>query len=127
MDIDRRIPDYFLLRYKEEFQAWADNLKKIGPVKHIVLKEGRLSDGQDNEEVGPTLRRVALRMKAIRNGFSTENAKVMIEPDTEEDARKIANHVQKMEDAGWPARLFDKEPARAGIPFFPTVHPTKVH
>jgi hypothetical protein len=113
-----KIPTYFVERYDEEICAWAKNFPAIGPVKSIVLKEGRLSDISPDEQAGAVLRQVKLiaRMERLRG-------RVTITPYDESDERMIANHCRKMEKAGWPARLFDKEPARPWIPFMPTVDP----
>jgi hypothetical protein len=118
LTVFEKIPAYFVERYDEEICAWAKNFKAIGPVKSIILKEGRLSDVSPDEQAGAVLRQVKLiaKMEQWRD-------RVTVYPYDETDERLIANHCQKMKEAGWPARLFDKEPARPWIPFMPTIDP----
>lgn len=106
------IPEYFLERYAEEINAWAANVRAIGLLKSFVLKEGRLADASPNPEVGPVLVQVRLMCRPWRGG-------VEIRPATERDERMIRLHCEKLQTAGWPARLFDKELPRAGVPFMP--------
>lgn len=121
-----RIPEWFVIKYDDELCAWGRNFQKIGDVKHIVLREGVFSDESPNPEVGPVLRRVALRAKVTRAGSTIidgQPRKVAIEvtvtPDTEEDERKIRNHCQKMVALGVDPRKPLTERPRAGIPFMP--------
>jgi hypothetical protein len=116
LTVFERIPEYFVERYDEEIRAWAANFKAIGPVKSIVLKEGRLSDVSPDEQAGAVLRQVKLIAKMER-----WRDRVTITPYEQDDERMIANHCEKMEKSNWPARLFDKEPARPWIPFMPTI------
>jgi hypothetical protein len=121
-----RIPDYFIERYNEELCAWGENFSKIGPVKSIVLKEGRLSLMPDfpgqiitwDREQGPPLKGVKLIAKMER-----QHDRVTVAPQTEVDEQIIARHCEKMQRFGWAARLFDKEPQRPGLPFMPNILP----
>lgn len=112
--VEFRLPAYFIDRYDEEIAAWAANFSRIGPVKTFVLKEGRLSDPSPAEDQGPVLKGARLRAEISARG-------VVVEPASEADEAIIRRHCEKMEKAGWPARLFDKEPLRPGLPVFPTI------
>lgn len=109
-----RIPDYFLERYDDEIAAWAQNFAKIGPIKAIILREGNFADLSPNEEQGAEL--IQVRLLARMSGKGVE-----IEPFTHRDERLIANHCQKMQRHGVPARAILKEPPRPWLPFMPTV------
>lgn len=109
-----RIPDYFIERYDREIAAWAENFKKIGPVKSFVLREGHLAEPSPDPDMGPVLLQVKLLAKISRKG-------VEIEPYTKLDEAKIARHCERMQAAGMPANAFTKEPQREWLPFMPTI------
>jgi hypothetical protein len=113
-----KLDSYFLERYFEEFRAWAQNFKKIGPVKSFVLKEGPFADPSPNEEMGPVLLQVKLIAKFIKR-----TGDVMIEPLSGEDERLVRNHVQKMKRLGIGPRQFWKESPRLWIPGMPAIDP----
>jgi hypothetical protein len=110
----RRIPDYFMERYDREIALWAENFRKIGPVKSIVLREGYLADLSPNEERGAQLIQVKLIAKMSGRG-------VEIEPFTQRDETLIALHCEKLQKAGIPARVVLVEPERPWLPFMPRV------
>ncbi|MCK1445416.1 hypothetical protein IVB43_23815 [Bradyrhizobium sp. 48] len=112
----RPIPDYFVERYDDELQAWGANFSKIGPIKHIVLKEGYLADLSPNPEQGAVLLRVALVAEV-----SSGRDRVTVRPLSEFDEGLIARHVEKMQRAGVPAGAVLVEPERAGIPILPRI------
>ena len=116
------IPDFFIERYLEEINAWAANYRKIGNEKTIVLKEGQFADVSPAEDQGPVL----LGVKLIAE-YERVRDRMNIRPKTERDKDIIRNHCRKMEGLGIKSRLYFKEPARPGIPIFPTVNPTKVN
>jgi hypothetical protein len=121
------IPDFFIERYNEEMEAWGANFQKIGAVKSFVLKEGHWAEPSPDPEQGPTLIQVKLRATVVRNGFSTERAKVIVEPDTEEDDQKIRRHCERMQGLGVPSRLFTPEPPRPWLPFMPKIDTRKTN
>ena len=118
------IPEWFVERYNEEIVAWGLNFRKIGPVKTIVLKEGRLSDVSPAEDQGMVLKGARLKAEFVRKPYTGELDKVIVRPASDADESIIARHCEKMQKANWPARLFDKEPTRPGLPVFPTIKPT---
>lgn len=119
---DKTVPDYFAHRYATELRAWAANLKKIGLIKHIVLREGYLSDLSPNEEQGAVLLRVAL--KAVIERKAGDELEIVVSASTEQDERLIRKHCEKMQKAGIPAGVVLVEPERPGIPILPNITPT---
>lgn len=120
-----RIPEYFLDRYDQEIAAWAMNAAKINPkvddkgrltesVKTFILREGEFSKPSPQEDQGAEL--LAVRLIAR---FSAKG--VHIAPASEMDENLIANHCQKMQLLGVPARARLIEPARPGLPFLPNI------
>lgn len=107
------IPEYFLLRYSAEIDNWARNIRKIGLVKSIVLREGYLADLSPDPEQGAQLIQVKLKCQPWSGG-------VEISPLEERDTTLIALHCDKMQAAGIPAKLILQEPARPWLPFMPT-------
>jgi hypothetical protein len=112
-----KIPDYFVERYGLELRLWGQNLRKIGLTKHIVLREGILSDVSPDEEQGAVLRRVTLVAKVER--LAQDRLRLVISPATEADERMIANHCQKLQKEKIPARAQLVEPDRPGLPGLP--------
>lgn len=112
------MPDYFVERYDDEMKLWGANFSKIGPIKHIVLREGYFSDLSPNEEQGAVLYRVGL----VAEVSSTKD-RVTVRPLDEQSEAHIARHCEKMQRLGIPARAVLKEPERPGIPFLPTIRP----
>lgn len=106
------LPEFFLIRYTKEINAWADNICKVGMVKHFVLREGHLSDLSPNPEQGAELISVALLCKPSLRG-------VEIMPRSERDKDLIAKHCEKLEKAGMAADAFTPEPSRPWVPFMP--------
>lgn len=114
----RPMPDYFVERYDDELKLWGANFSKIGPVKHIVLREGYFSDLSPNAEQGAVLYRVGLvaEISSVRDW-------VTVRPLDEQSEAHIAHHCEKMQRLGIPARAVLKEPERPGIPFLPKINP----
>lgn len=112
----RPMPDFFVERYEGEISAWGANFGKIGPIKHIVLREGYFSDLSPNEENGAVLYRVGLVAEV-----SSSRDKVTVRPLGEQDEALIARHCEKMQRLGVPARAVLKEPERPGIPILPKI------
>ena|SRR5882724_5025166 len=110
----RPMPDWFVVKYDEELQAWGANFSKIGPIKSIVLREGYLSDLSPDPEQGAVLLGVRLLAEV-----SLRRDRVVVRPLSEQDEALIARHCEKMERLGVDPRLVLKEPVRAGIPFMP--------
>ena len=112
------IPEYFLLRYSGEINAWAENVRKIGLIKTIVLNEGVFSDLSPEAEYGAVLLGVRLECRPWL-GMLDQRIGIEIRPLEEQDRMVIARHVEKMERLG--VRPQDKvvEPERAGVPFMP--------
>lgn len=108
------IPEFFLERYTDEINAWADHIGKIGVVKAFVLREGHLADLSPNPEQGAVLIQVKLMCKAAKRG-------VEIFPLTEQDKTLIALHCEKLTRAGVGSRIFTPEPPRPWIPFMPSL------
>lgn len=113
------LPEYFVQRYGLELREWGRNLKKIGLVKTVVLREGTLSDISPDPEIGAVLLGVKLQAKIER--LANDEMRLLISPATEQDERTIANHVQKMTKVGIPARASLVEPPRPGMPAFPNI------
>jgi hypothetical protein len=109
------IPDYFVERYNDELEAWGRNFGKIGPEKHIVLREGYLADLSPSEEQGAVLLVVSLiaRMEKFRE-------RVTVSPKTEQDEALIRRHCEKLERAGIRPQAVLKEPERPWLPFMPS-------
>jgi hypothetical protein len=120
-----RIPEYFVQRYGLELREWGRNLTRIGFIKTIVLREGTLSDLSTDEEQGAVLLGVKLRGRIER--LNGDDILWLVRPDTEQDERLIAKHVEKMTRVGIPARAELVEPPRPGIPILPTVAGAKRH
>jgi hypothetical protein len=112
----RPLPDYFVERYDDELQAWGANFSKIGPIKHVVLREGYLADLSPNPENGAVLLRVGLVAEV-----SSARDRVVVRPEDEQSEALIARHCEKMQRAGVPARAVLVEPERPGIPFLPRI------
>jgi len=113
------LPEYFVERYGYELREWGRNLKSIGMVKTIVLREGTLSDLSPNEEIGAVMRGVKLKAKIER--LKNDELQLLISPLTEDDERVIAKHCEKMQGVGIRARAELVEPPRPGMPFMPNV------
>jgi hypothetical protein len=121
-----RIPEYFVIKYDAELCAWGRNFAKIGEVKHIILSEGVFSDASPNPEVGPVLRRVALKATVTRSGTTIIDGvarrvaiEITVTPETEDDERLIRDHCQKLVALGVNPRGVLTELPRAGVPFMP--------
>lgn len=110
----RPMPEWFVVKYDAELQAWGANFGKIGPIKTIVLREGYLSDLSPDPEQGAVLLGVRLVAEV-----STRRDRVTVRPLGEQDEALIARHCEKMERAGVDPRAVLREPLRAGIPFMP--------
>ena len=113
------LPEYFVNRYAYELREWGRNLQRIGLVKTIVLREGTLSDLSPDAEQGAVL--LGVRLKAEIERMGGDEIRLVISPQTENDARIIAKHVEKMTRVGIPARAELVEPPRPGMPFMPTI------
>jgi hypothetical protein len=120
-----RIPEYFVLRYGYELREWGRNLKKIGLVKTIVLREGNLSDISPEPEQGAVLLGVKLAARIERLGGDV--LQLVISPMTEQDERIIRKHCEKMQKVGIKPQAQLVEPPRPGMPFMPTVSNAIVH
>lgn len=116
---DGTVPEYFVLRYQLELREWARNLKKIGLAKHIVLREGQLSDLSPNEEQGAQLIQVALIAKIER--VQGDEFEIVVSAADEEQERRIRKHCEKMERHGIPAGAVLVEPERPFVPFMPKI------
>ena len=111
-----RIPEFFVIRYNEELEAWAGAFSRIGPVKAIVLKEGPFSDVSPDPEQGAVLIQVRLIAKMERL-----KGRVTVSPMGERDEEMIARHCEKMRKLNVHPRKFWKEPERPWLPFMPTL------
>lgn len=118
---DGTVPEYFVHRYQAELRAWAANFKKIGTRKHIVLREGNLSDISPNPEHGAVLLRVALLAKIDRK--AGDDFEIVVSAASDQDEALIAKHCEKLQKAGIPSGMVLVEPERAGIPFLPKIDP----
>lgn len=114
--IFEHIPEYFILKYMPEIEAWAANFSKIGPKKHFVLREGYHADMSPDPELGPVLLGATLiaRMEKWRD-------RVTISPRNDMDREVIARHCRKMVGLGIPPNAILKEPLRPGMPMFPKI------
>lgn len=113
------IPDYFVERYGFELREWGRNLKKIGLKKHIILREGTLSDLSPNEEQGAVLLQVSLVADVER--YKNDQLKLIIKPETDQDDMLIRKHCEKLQKAGIAAVAQLVEPERPWMPFMPTI------
>jgi hypothetical protein len=116
---DGTVPEYFVLRYQTELRQWANNLKKIGVTKHIVLREGVLSDPSPNEEQGAQLIQVTLKCKMER--IAGDEVQIVVSAADEEQERRIRKHCEKMQRKGIPPGAVLVEPERPFVPFMPSV------
>jgi hypothetical protein len=114
---DGTLPEYFILRYQSELRAWANNFQKIGLIKHIILREGTLSDLSPNEELGPVL--IQVELKAAIERLKGDEMQIVASASTERDQMLIRKHCEKMQKIGISPVAQLVEPARAGIPFMP--------
>ena len=114
------LPEYFVARYSYELREWGRNLKKIGLVKTIVLREGTLSDLSPDPEIGAVLLGVKLQAKIERMDNGAD-LRLIIAPATEKDEMIIAKHCEKMTRVGIPAVANLVEPPRPGMPAFPNI------
>lgn len=112
----RPMPEYFVVRYEDEISAWGANFGRIGPIKTIVLREGRFADASPNAEQGAVLLGVRLTAEVTRGGKL-----VTVRPLGEQDEALIARHCEKMERCGVRAKDVLFEPARPGIPILPRI------
>lgn len=112
----RPIPDFFVERYDDEISAWGANFSKIGPIKHIVLREGHFAELSPNPEQGAVLYRVALVAE-----ISSHRDRVTVRPLGEQDEALIARHCEKMQRLGVSPRARLVEPERPGIPILPRI------
>jgi len=112
----RPMPGWFVERYDDELTAWGRNFRKIGPVKHVVLREGALSDLSPNPEYGAVLYRVGLVAEVSDGG-----RRVTVRPLDEQSEALIARHCEKLMRLGVPARAVLVEPERPGIPILPRI------
>ena len=112
------IPEYFLLRYSGEINAWAENVRKIGLVKTIVLNEGVFSELSPEPEYGAVLLGVRLRCRPWVRMLDGQIG-IEIMPVEEQDRAVIERHVEKMERLGVKAEDKVVEPPRVGMPFMP--------
>lgn len=119
---DGTVPDYFAQRYQTELRAWAANFRKIGTTKHIILREGVLSNVSPDPEQGAELVQVTLICKIER--VRGDEIEIVVSAENEEQERRIAKHSEKMERANVPAGAVLVEPERPGLPFFPTINPS---
>jgi hypothetical protein len=117
-----RIPEYFIVRYDSELQAWGANFAKIGVTKGIVLKEGGLSDMSPDPENGPVLLQVKLLAQVEK-----WRDRVTVTPLTEADEMLIRKHCEKMIRAGVAPNKFSKEPERMWIPAMPEIKPARMN
>lgn len=115
------IPDYFVERYGLELREWGRNLAKIGLRKHIILREGTLSDLSPNPEQGAVLLQVSLVADVERH--KNGEIKLLIKAETEQDDMLIRKHCEKMQKMGIAAIAQLVEPERPWVPFMPTINP----
>lgn len=113
------LPEYFVERYGYELREWGRNLQKIGFIKHIVLREGTLSDASPDPEIGAVLLGVTLKAEIER--LTGDAMRLVIGPATEMDERTVRNHCQKMQRWGIKAVAQLVEPERPGLPAVPNV------
>ena len=116
---DGTVPDYFVMRYQAELRAWAYNLKKVGLTKHIVLREGALSDLSPNPEQGAQLIQVALKCRIER--MDGDEWQIVVSAADERNEELIAKHCEKLRRANIPPGAVLVEPARPFLPFTPKV------
>lgn len=122
---DGTVPEYFVLRYQSELRAWVANLPKIGLTKHIILREGALSNVSPDPEQGAELVQVTLVCRIER--WRGDEIEIVVSAQNEEQKRRIRKHCEKMEAANVPAGALLVEPDRPGLPMFPTIHPHPVN
>jgi hypothetical protein len=108
------LPEYFLERYCSEINMWSENLRKIGLVHQIFLREGYLAELSPDGELGAQMLCVKLRCRPwpVREGIE-------ILPASERDRAVIARHVERLQAAKLPSNAFLPEPPRPWLPFVP--------
>jgi hypothetical protein len=116
---DGTVPEYFQLRYQDELRAWAHNLKKIGLVKHIILREGNQSDLSPDPDLGAVLIQVELKARFERS--RGDEIEIVVSAADEEQQRRIFKHCEKLQGAGIPPGMVLVEPERPGMPFMPDI------
>lgn len=116
---DGTVPEYFVLRYQAEIRAWGANLKKVGTIKSIVLREGSLAEMSPDETLGAELVQVKLKCRAER--VRGDEIEIVVSALDEEHERRIKKHVEKMERNRIPALVELVEPERPFVPFMPTI------
>jgi hypothetical protein len=114
------IPEYFLLRYASEINGWAENLRKVGLVKSIFLREGCLADLSPDAELGAVM--LVVRLKCRPWGETSWGpGGVEVSPFGEADRELIAAHCRKLEGAKVPPEAVLREPERPWVPFMPKI------
>jgi hypothetical protein len=110
----RDIPDYFLERYEDEFNAWAAQIPRgeFHPLRLFTFNEGDVAPWSPDREQGKQLLGAWLLARLSRQG-------VEIEPYREADREAILKHCERMAAARIPARARLAEPERPGIPVIP--------
>lgn len=108
------LPEYFLERYSDEIVGWSNNLRKVGLVHRIFLREGYLSDLSPDAELGAQMLCVELRCRPWPGGPGIE-----VMPHTERDRAMIERHVEKLQKARLPSNAVLQEPPRPWLPFVP--------
>ena len=110
----RNIPDYFLERYRDEFNAWAAQIPtgEFKPTRLFVFREGDIAEASPDPEQGKQLLGAWLLARVSRKGIE-------IEPLTERDKEAIYKHCARMVAARIPATARLVEPERPGIPVIP--------
>ena len=116
---DGTLPEYFVLRYQAELREWARNFKKIGTIKHIMLREGSLADLSPDEMLGAELVQVTLKCKIER--VRGDEIELVASALDEEQERRIRKHCEKMQRNKIPAGAVLVEPERPFVPFMPNV------
>ena len=108
-----------MLRYQAELRAWAANLKQIGTVKSIVLREGSLADLSPDESLGAELIQVKVKCRAER--VRGDEIEIVASALDEHHEMLIRKHCEKMERNRIPAQVELVEPERPFMPFMPTI------
>lgn len=116
---DGSVPEYFVMRYQLELRQWAANFKKIGTTKHIILREGSLSELSPDEQLGAALVQVTLTVKIER--MQGDEIRLVVSAADEEQERRIRKHCEKMERNRIPAGAVLVEPERPYMPFMPKI------
>jgi len=110
------IPEAFVQEYANELRSWGEAFAQRGPnativLRHILKQPVALDDHGQRPMIG-----VHLSAKVDRARKGDDMVRLVISPETEDDRRKIARHVEDIAKFGRPEPPVGRPKSRASIP-----------